>query len=187
MNRKIYYALILLFVVSCKQEKKTDDYPDKPIDSVSPIEIETEIDESVKSVEDTKAPLSYLIDYKGKYARQESLFEKGTLANRLQKIEKFNYDALLQNYQTETKIVIVNNIVHMSGCKQHNCPSNAYDFFIDLKNDNINIYYFRSNMLRVYNEKGFIDLPKEFLKEMEIKKSNAGIGNTTGIESNYEL
>ena len=187
MNRKIYFTLILLLIISCKQEKKPGENIDTPIDSPSNMEIEIEMDEPVKSEEGSRASLSYLTEYKGKYARQENLFEKGILAKRLQQLERFNYDALLQNYQTETKIVIIDNIVHMSGCKQHDCPSNAYDFFIDLQNDNINIYYFRSNMLRVYNEKGAINLPAEFENEMEIKKNNAGIGNTTGIESNYEL
>ena len=75
----------------------------------------------------------------------------------------------------------------MSGCKQHDCPSNAYDFYIDLDNDNINVFYFRNNMLRVYQEKGLIELPSELAKDLETKKNNAGIGNTDGIESNYEL
>lgn len=187
MNRKIYFALILLLMMGCKQENKPGETNDTPIDSPSHMELETEADESVKPEEGSNASLSYLLDYKGKYAGQENLFENGILAKRLQQLERFNYDALLQNYQTETKIVIINNIVHMSGCKQHDCPSNAYDFFIDLQNDNINIYYFRSNMLRVYHEKGTIDLPAEFENEMEIKKNNAGIGNTSAIESNYEL
>lgn len=187
MNRFIYYTLILLFMIACKQEKKTNEYIDAPIDTPLPVETELNLDETVKPDAGPQFPLSYIIDYKGKYAKQENLFGKGLLAQRLQKMERFNYEALLQNYQTETKITIINNIVHMSGCKQHSCPSNAYDFFIDLENDNINIYYFRNNMLRVYNEKGFIDLPQEFSEEMEIKKSNAGIGDTSGIESSYEL
>ena len=51
----------------------------------------------------------------------------------------------------------------------------------------INIFHFRSNMLKVYQEKGWIDLPEGFAREMEIKKNNAGIGNTESIESNYSL
>jgi len=109
------------------------------------------------------------------------------LAARLKAIKKFNYDALLQNYNTETPIVIVDNIAHMSGCKEHNCPSSAYEFFIDLDNDNVNIYHFRSNMLRIYQETERIELPAEFAADMKIQKDNAGIGDPDRVESNYTL
>ena len=115
------------------------------------------------------------------------LFENDILAARLQNLERFNYDSLLAFYNTETPVVIIDNIVHMSGCKQHDCPSNAYDFFIDVENDNINVYHFRSNMLKVYQEKGWIDLPPAFAEEMEIKKSNAKIGEIDDTESTYSL
>lgn len=186
-NSYYVYVLVLIFMIACKQDKKVNEYIDSPVDSPLPVETEIKVDETGESSDESQFPLSYLIESKGKYARQENLFGEGVLAQRLQNLDRFNYEALLQNYQTETKITVIDNIVHMSGCKQHSCPSNAYDFFIDLENDNINIFYFRNNMLRVYNEKGFIDLPKEFSEEMEIKKSNAGIGDTTGIESSYEL
>ena len=90
-------------------------------------------------------------------------------------------------WNTETSIVIIDNIAHMSGCTENDCPSNAYDFFIDLTKDNSNIYHFRSNMLRLYEEKGMIDLPPAFAEEMEIKKSNAKIGEVDDTESTYRL
>ena len=42
-------------------------------------------------------------------------------------------------------------------------------------------------MLRVYQEKGLIELPPEFAKDLDTKKDNAGIGNPDSIESKYEL
>lgn len=105
----------------------------------------------------------------------------------MQQLDRFNYIALLLNYNTETPVQIADNIVHMSGFKEHDCLSNAYDFFIDLEHDNINVYHFRSNMLRIYQEKGRIDLPEEFAGEMETKKLNAGIGDPESTESKYKL
>ena len=186
MNRSVFYLLILLVIVSCKQEKKSNEYIDSPMDVPLPAETELQLEEETEP-DLPIAPLAYLKDYSGKYATQEKVLTDGILAQRLKNLERFNYEALIQNYNTETSIVIVDNIVHMSGCKQHNCPANAYDFFIDLENDNINVFYFRSNMLRVYQEKGLIELPAAFAKELEIKKTNAGIGNPDSIESNYEL
>ena len=175
-----------MLIVSCKPEKKSNEYIDSPIDPVPPIESEILPEEKVEP-ELPIAPLVYLKDYTGKYARQENVFKNGVLSQRLQNLERFNYDALIQNYNTETKIVIIDNVLHMSGCKQTDCQSNAYDFYIDLENDNINVFYFRSNMLRVYQEKGFIELPPEFAEELKTKKNKAGIGNPDSIESKYEL
>ena len=186
MNKRVFYIVILLIIISCKQEKKSNEYIDSPINTPLPVETEIQIEEEAEP-ELPIAPLAYLKEYSGKYATQENVLTNGVLSQRLQNLERFNYEALIQNYNTETKMVVIDNILHMSGCKQHNCPSNAYDFFIDLENDNINVFYFRSNMLRVYQEKGLIELPAAFAKELEIKKTNAGIGNPDSIESNYEL
>ncbi len=186
MNRSVFYALLLLLSVSCKQDKKSNEYIDSHMNIPLPIETEFEVEE--KAVPELPmGPLVYLKEYNDKYAGQENVFVNGELSKRLQKLERFNYEALIQNYNTETMIVIIDNVIHMSGCKQHDCPSNAYDIYIDLVNDNINVFYFRSNMLRVYQEKGLIELPSEFAKELETKKGNAGIGNLDGIESKYEL
>ena len=179
-------ALVSLFI-SCDQIKDKQKVPDeRVIEQPEEQTEEIEIPES-SAVVIPDVPLGFLVTYEGKYATQERLFENELIANRLKNLKRFNYDALLQNYNTETPVIIINNIVHMSGCKQHDCPSSAYDFFIDLDNDNVNVYHFRSNMLRIYQENGLIELPDEFTAEMETKKSNAGIGDPSSIESKYTL
>lgn len=173
-------GLLICLLISCSQSKKESD--------TEAVDEEVSIEENeMPGQKIPEVPLGFLVSYEGKYAAQEGVLKHELLAERLKALDRFNYDLLIQNYNTETPIVIVDDIVHMSGCKQHACPSSAYDFFIDLNNDNINIYHFRNNMLRMYQEKGMIDLPEDFSKEMEIKKSNAGIGNTESIESKYEL
>ncbi len=128
-----------------------------------------------------------LINQVGKYAGKEKLFEMEPLASRLKVLKGLDYGYFLALWNAETPISIENNVVHMSGCKQNACPESAYDFFMDLDNDNINIHHFRGNTLRIYTEKGWIDLPPGFAKEMEIKKSDAGIGNPDDVESKYSL
>lgn len=177
--------LLTMGLVSCSEIKKpSNDSEDQTIEVV-----ETEEPQEVEAPKKVipAVPLGFLVTYEGKYTTQEKLFERQELADRLKKIERFNYKSLLQSYNTETPIVIVDGIVHMSGCRTHDCPSSAYDFFIDLENDNINVYHFRGNMLRIYHEKGWIDLPEAFADEMETKKANAKIGSTDDIESEYTL
>ena len=186
MKKLPLFLVLIALILSCNKIKPEAELPVEPEteqkEELAPPEIKEEPAMVIPDV-----PLGFLVTYNGKYAAQEKLFENKVLASRLKALKRFNYEALLQNYNTETPVTIVNNIVHMSGCKQHDCPSNAYDFFIDLDNDNINVYHFRSNMLKVYQEKGWIDLPAEFASEMETKKSNAGIGDPDSIESKYAL
>lgn len=188
-NLLLPILFLMLFFAAC--EKPKPEQKDVLIEEPLPSEqIEQVVDEPELELPEIKIPdteLGFLVTYESKYARQEGLFKNELLANRLKQLNRFNYDALLQFWNTETPIVIIDNIVHMSGCKQHSCPDNAYDFFIDLNNDNINIYYFRSNMLRIYKDKELIELPMEFAKEMEIKKSNARIGEVEDTESRYKL
>ncbi len=180
MKKQISLFLLLMsLVLSCNKTKTGTELP-----SETTVERQEEKEPEILIPD---VPLGFLVTYKGAYATQEKLFENEILANRLKALNRFNYEALLQNYNTETPVVIIDNIVHMSGCQQHSCPGNAYDFFIDLDKDNINIYHFRSNMLRVYQEKGMIELPAEFATEMETKKNNAGIGDPDRIESHYTL
>ena len=192
--KKMMLLLAIIFLVgSCnKINKIQSDQEGSGIDSVQKMidASETAEDSSVETVPELEIPdteLGFMVTYAGKYAGQEKLFEKEALAARLKSLDRFNYEAMLQRWNTETPIVIEDGILHMSGCKQHDCPSAAYDFFLDIENDNINIYNFRSNMLRLYQEQGMIELPPGFAKEMEIKKSNAKIGEIEDTESTYSL
>lgn len=193
MKKIILFLALMVSIVSCDKFKKDQSGQESP-DGVSEQEMIDETDEikdltgeSEDEIEIPDTELGFMVTYKGKYAGQEKLFENEVLAARLKKLDRFNYDAMLQRWNTETPIVIEEGILHMSGCKQHDCPSSAYDFFLDIENDNINIYNFRSNMLRLYQEKGMIDLPPGFANEMEIKKSNAKIGEIDDTESTYSL
>ena len=192
MIKNYILGLLTLIIVVVACEKQKPEQKKIPVEEALPVEIiepvaEDPVEQELPKKEIPDTSLGFLVTYENKYARQEKLFENKILAKRLKGLKRFNYDKLLYFWNTETPIVIIDNIAHMSGCKQHDCPSNAYDFFVDLTNDNINIYHFRSNMLRLYQEKGMIDLPPVFAAEMEIKKSNAKIGEVDDTESTYSL
>ena len=188
--KKLKYLSFLLIIVfyNCDQIKK--EKINEPVENNN--ELDKEVDKGelkvVKVVAKTLPELFSLNDYIGKYPTQIKLFENEILASRLKNINRFDYNALVANWNTETPITIEDQIIHASGCKEHDCPSSGYELFIDLKNDNINIYHFRANTLRVYTEKEWITLPKGFNDEIEIKKSNAKIGSTgDDMESTYNI
>ena len=187
---KRFGSILFMFclVLSCQKLKKEPGV--EAPDTRSDVPVEEMTVDSAATASDRihyASDLDYLVDHQGAYAGREKLFEKDQLAERLQGLERFNYEIFLEFWNTETPMVMENSVVHMSGCKAHDCPSSAYDIFIDLENDNINVFHFRNNMMRIYAEKGWIELPEGFAREMEIKKSNAGIGNVDQTKSNYQL
>ncbi|NOQ91331.1 MAG: hypothetical protein GQ552_01285 [Flavobacteriaceae bacterium] len=173
----IPFILVILFIRcdNIKKEKQAT-----PTEIKQEIEKETKIqpkrNQQVETNSIAKPDSLYFNALLGKYPTQVNLFQNEILTSRLKSINRFDYDALIANWNTETPITIENQIIHSSGCKAHDCPSSGYELFIDLKNDNINIYHFRGNTLRVYTEKDWIDLPESFNNEIETKKSNAKIG-----------
>jgi len=198
--KKIVYVffIILVTVFSCteiKKEKKsipvTTDKEIEIIKDVDSIKVIDSILENIskKKVKKTVKPgLFFLTDLIGKYPTQEKIFDNKYLSRRLKKIERFNFDNFVRDWNTETPISINNNIIHSSGCRAHNCPGSGYELFIDLKNDNINVYFFMGNTLRVYKEKGWITLPKAYEEELDIKMENAMIGSTSDdLTSKYSI
>lgn len=185
LNLNLFGLVLICALWACDKPKKSPQMPTEPA-ILSPEEMKIPTEKNVSKAIMNK-PLGFLVAYKGKYATQEKLFENDLISRRLKSIDRFNYDVLLKTYNKETKISIIDNIVHMSGCKANDCASRGYEFFIDIENDNINIFLFRSNMLKVYNEKGFIELPTEFAYEIESKKEQAKIGSIDDTVSNYSI
>lgn len=194
----LLFLFTFIFLTGCKKEQvqpvetpqKIESTDQKQTDSV--VIKKTEVQKPVVTTEvkkkKAKQGLFFLEDLEGKYPTEEKIFENKVLKSRLKKLKRLNYDLLVQNWNTETPITIENHIVHSSGCKSHSCPESAFELFVDLKHDNINVYHFSNNTLRVYTEKGFIELPPDFSEEMEIKKNNAKIGSTSDdIESKYDV
>ncbi len=186
-SRVVYFILVFTFFYACKQKNETVQPEPELIQKETVEEVEQVIVTATEAVEEDLTGLSFLFSLEGKYPTQQNVFQQETMVNRLKAIDGLNYENLLTFWNTETPIEIQDDVVHMSGCKQHDCPSNAYDFFYDKKTDNINVYYFRNNSLRIFSEKGRLELPGLFKDEIEIKKSNARIGNIEDNTSVYQI
>jgi hypothetical protein len=187
---KVFQIIILFMLIifyNCTSSKK--EVQPKPILSEDEVKIENpeELIEMNVQGEIGQSELFFISNLIHKFPTQVDLFSNEILLNRLKNIDRFNAESLVANWNTETPITIEDGIIHSSGCQDNDCPSNAYELFIDLKGDNINIYNFKGNMLRIYKEKELIDLPKRYKEELEIKKTNAKIGSINESISEYKL
>lgn len=110
--------------------------------------------------------ISILKKAEGKYPYELKLLENAEMKARLQKLMGPDYAALKASWDVESPIETVNGIVRASGCEQHNCGANLYYMFVDIANDNINVYHV-SNGTQVYSEHSKITLPKKFADELK--------------------
>ena len=178
-----YFPFVAFFLfINCTEHKKVS--PNILDENSQDITVQdTEIIPETESLEG----MYFLNGLIGKYPTQENIFTNKILSDRLKGINNLDFDKMIANWNTETPLAIEDQIIHASGCKDRDCPSNAYELFIDLDNDNINVYHFRGNTLKVYTEKEWITLPKIFNDEIEIKKYDAKIGNLNDSESTYNI
>lgn len=159
--------ILMLSVISCKKEEEP--LEQEKIHEILP-------DEKLVSDKEVNDPIQLLKNLEGKYPRQEKLFDNKQVADRLQNLEGLDYEVFYQFWNTETPVEIEEGILHSSGCKQHDCPSANFELYWDLNNDVINVYHFRNNTLRIYQDKSRIELPQRLANELELKKDNAQIG-----------
>ncbi|ASZ14244.1 hypothetical protein KTO58_02720 [Chitinophaga pendula] len=123
----------------------------------------------------TVSELVFMKNLAGKYPASVELFKNEALAKRLQTLLGDEYATFSKNWNVETPIIVEEEVVATSGCKQHACPDDDYLLYADLKNDNINVYNLRKGKLKVYAEKGNITLPAHMEKELATTKSNAAV------------
>ena len=110
--------------------------------------------------------ISILKKAEGKYPYELKLLENAEMKARLQKLMGPDFAALKANWDVESPVEIVGGILRASGCEQHNCGANVYYMFVDLENENVNVYHVKDKT-QVYSERSKITLPKKFADELE--------------------
>jgi hypothetical protein len=103
---------------------------------------------------------------KGKYPADIKLLDIADLNPKLKKLLGSDFAAMKRHWNVETPIEIENNIMMAGGCEAHNCGSNHYLLFVDLKSGNINVYHIEDSGTRHYWENGEIKLPAKFADEL---------------------
>jgi len=123
---------------------------------------------SPKPAATTAAPgfIDILKRSKGKYPYDLKLLDMPDLSARLKKLLGGDFAVMKKFWNVETPVEIENDIAMTGGCEAHNCGSNHYLLFVDLKNDDINVYHVEDSGTKHYYERGEIKLPKKFADEL---------------------
>lgn len=104
--------------------------------------------------------------WEGKYPTDVKLFDNEELRSRLKKLLGDDYSDLRFKFNVETPIEIEKGIFKASACEAHNCGSNTYYIFVDIQNDNVNVYHLKDGGKKTYFENGKFSLPKNFADEL---------------------
>ncbi len=127
------------------------------------------------------ASLSFITEWVGKYPQEVNLFGLNVLSDRLKQLMGMQYDSMMANWNTETPIEVEDSIIHTSGCKAHDCPADDYELYIDLADNNINVYNLRNDSLQIYAEQDTIALPTKMKANLRVILSNANITFYKGL------
>ncbi len=171
MNNRPKYLFIVslscLTIMSCKKESI------KSVPTTDSTSIRTE---ALKADSAVINPTDTLINLVGKSTIGTHLLSQSKLTPRLKTLLGTDYDQMVKYWNTETPFEKEGDILHASGCKQHDCNTYSYDLFIDIKNNKINIYKFSESKLNIFAEDNFrIVLKDSLLRDLDIKKENAKI------------
>lgn len=157
-------AFVFLMLISCKKETLKS-VP--TTDSTSIITHALKSDSVVLNPSDT---LKSLVD---KSVIGTHLLTQSSITPRLKALLGTDFDQMVNYWNTETPFTIEENILHASGCKQHDCNTYSYDLYIDTKNNKINVYKFSKSKLTVFAEDDFhIVLKDSLLQDLNTKKMN---------------
>lgn len=154
-------------LISCKKET---------VKSVPTTDSTSIITHSLKSDSAVINPVDTLNNLVDKSVIGTKILTQSSITPRLKTLLGTDYDQMIQYWNTETPFTRQENILHASGCKQHDCNTYSYDLYIDTKNNKINVYKFSESKLTVFAEDDYkIVLKDSLLQDLNTKKSNAKI------------
>ena len=154
-------------LISCKKET-VKSVP--ATDSTSIITHSLKSDSAIINPSDT---LNNLVD---KSVIGTHLLTESSITPRLKTLLGSDFDQMVKYWNTETPFTKEGDVLHASGCKQHDCDTYSYDLYIDTKNNKINVYKFSQSKLTVFAEDDFrIALKDSLLQDLNTKKLNATI------------
>ena len=154
-------------LISCKKET---------VKSVPTTDSTSIITHSLKSDSAIINPSDTLNNLVTKSVIGTHLLTESSIAPRLKTLLGTDYEQMVKYWNTETPFTKEGNILHASGCKQHDCNTYSYDLYIDTKSNKINIYKFSESKLTIFAEDDYqIVLKDSFLEDLNTKKLNANI------------
>src|SRR5262249_11443459 len=143
--KNLYFVFALLLpVLACNLANQNNTSQNR-VDETRPTPAFSTNSEANVANANTAAPKSDLIarlkKTAGKYPDDIQLLDDPDLRNRLTKLMGPEFGPMKKYWNVESPIEIKQGKLKTTGCEQHNCGANMYVLFIDLENDNINVYH----------------------------------------------
>lgn len=170
--RNAFFVLVCLIpILACNLANQNNTSQNR-LDETRPTPAFSTNSEANVTNTNTAAPKSDLIarlkKTAGKYPEDIRLLDDPDLSNRLSKLLGKDYGDMKKYWNVETPVEIKQGKLKTTGCEQHNCGANQYVMFVDLENDNINVYHLNDEGgTKTYFEKGKIQLPPDFASEVQ--------------------
>ena len=171
MKNSLLIVGLVIAVLGCDISKYVNDGKNENSNTAKPsptVEVKPSPANSPKPSATPATPsfVDILKKSKGKYPNQVKLLDIPDLNARLKKLLGGEFASMKKFWNVESPIEIENDILMTTGCEAHNCGSNHYFLFVDLKNDDINVYHQEETGTKHYYERGEIKLPTRFADEL---------------------
>lgn len=111
----------------------------------------------------------------GMLPTEAGLMQVPELQKRISDLLKDDYPAFKKDWNVETPLEMEDRILFTTGCQQNDCKANRYLLYLDLTDNNINIFNFSYGRARSWEEKAIIGLPSGFLKKFEEIRQEQGL------------
>ncbi len=117
-----------------------------------------------------------LSQYLNKPPTTSGLLKIPILAARLKALMgQERYQTLLQDWQTESPLSVVDGVYHANGCQAQHCFDVDYHLFLDPAADDVNLYAFRDGKMTAFEDKRAIPLPEDLASDFAAVKANHGV------------
>jgi hypothetical protein len=123
----------------------------------------------------TGGGLKQVKELAGKRVRQIELWDAPDMNERLSKLAGDEYPNLKEEWVIESPITADGDKLMAAGCEMNNCDKNQWILLADIADDNINLYHIKDGTLKLYKEKGEIQVPQAFAGDFARMKSVQGV------------
>jgi hypothetical protein len=153
MIKQFSYLLILIFLISCKENVIKEEPP-----TVNhQIQSETVPESNNGPVVNITTASSFdpLKELKGKSPKNTKLLINPILTDRLIKlISEEKYQFIKSNWELESPIEFINNVLITSGCQKKDCKMNNFIIVIEYSKDALHVGIKQGVEIKTYSEDG---------------------------------
>ncbi|MBC7886152.1 MAG: hypothetical protein H7X99_11800 [Saprospiraceae bacterium] len=135
-------TVLILLICSCKNNSSND----------GDMQTTDSADTAMTLPPASTANFKDLEKHVGKLPKEIDLFQKYGLYSRIEDIMKSDFAEFKENWNEETPLKKDGEMIYFTGCKAGDCKSNNYFIVLDLMINKINVYNFKNEKGRSYEE-----------------------------------